>query len=94
MAISRAPVIAAILRYAAGLRFRQLFLITGAVFLLDLLVPDLVPFADEVLLGLLTLLFGMWRKRGTDETEDGGGGRTIEGEVMDKEPPRRGSAQR
>ena len=93
MAVSRAPIIAAILRYAAGLRFRQLFLITGPVFLLDLLVPDLVPFADEMLLGLLTLLFGMWRKRGTDEAERSGG-RIIEGEVMDEEPPRRGGTRR
>jgi hypothetical protein len=29
----------------------------------DLIWPDFVPFADELLLGLLTALFGTWRKR-------------------------------
>ncbi len=29
------------------------------------MVPDLVPFVDEILLGLATALFGMWRERVT-----------------------------
>jgi hypothetical protein len=33
------------------------------VFLLDLFVPDAIPFVDEVMLGLATLLLGSWRKR-------------------------------
>ena len=53
---------AMIARFAAKLRFPQLFLFTGGLFLLDLIFPDFIPFADEVLLGLITLLFGMWRK--------------------------------
>lgn len=50
-------------RFAAGLRFPTLFTITAALFLLDLLVPDLVPFADEILLALGTLLLGAMRKK-------------------------------
>ncbi len=53
---------ALIARFAGRLRFPQLFLFTGGLFLLDVLIPDLIPFADEVLLGLITLLFGMFRK--------------------------------
>ena len=53
---------AAISSFAARLRFPQLFLLTAGLFLLDLLIPDLIPFADEVLLGLLTMLFGMWKQ--------------------------------
>ena len=53
---------ALIARIAGSLRFPQLFLFTGALFFLDLIIPDLIPFADEVFLGLITLLFGMWRK--------------------------------
>jgi hypothetical protein len=56
------PIIAAILKFADRLRFRQLFLLTGSLFLLDLVIPDLIPFADELILGLLTLLFAAWRK--------------------------------
>ncbi|MEW8323870.1 MAG: DUF6116 family protein [Candidatus Thiodiazotropha taylori] len=56
------PIIAAILKFADRLRFRQLFLLTGTLFLLDLVIPDVIPFADELILGLLTLLFAAWRK--------------------------------
>lgn len=45
------------------LRFPQLFLITAAVFVLDLFIPDLIPFVDEILLGLATLLLGTLRRR-------------------------------
>jgi hypothetical protein len=61
-ALPRATLPALIARFAGRLKFPQLFLFTGILFLLDLVIPDLIPFADEVLLGLITLLFGMWRK--------------------------------
>ena len=48
--------------YLGRLRFPVLFGLMGALFLLDLLVPDLVPFLDEVMLGLATLLFGSWKR--------------------------------
>ncbi|MEN8175012.1 MAG: DUF6116 family protein [Pseudomonadota bacterium] len=67
MKASRVAVSGALLKYAAGLRFKQLFFLSGALFLLDVLIPDLIPFADELLLGLLTLLFGAWRKGRTTE---------------------------
>ena len=50
-------------RFAAGLRFPTLFAIMAGLFLLDLLVPDLIPFADEILLALGTLLVGSIRRR-------------------------------
>lgn len=46
----------------ARLRFPVLFGITAALFLLDLAVPDALPFADEILLGLATALLASWRK--------------------------------
>jgi hypothetical protein len=45
------------------LRFPTLFAIAGALFLLDLLIPDFIPFVDELLLGLATLLFANWKRR-------------------------------
>lgn len=66
----RFPLVAAILSYAAKLRFRSLFFFTAGLFMLDLLIPDLVPFADELILGLLTLLFGSWKKRRQPPAED------------------------
>lgn len=47
---------------ATQLKFPQAFGIFLALFLLDLLIPDLIPFADEILLGLAAALFGMWRE--------------------------------
>ena len=44
--------------YGAKLRFPQLFAIAATLFFIDLLIPDLIPFIDEILLGLLTLLLG------------------------------------
>lgn len=58
----RIPFISNLLRFAEGLRFRQLFLLTGALLLIDLVLPDPIPLLDELLLGLLTLLFSSLRK--------------------------------
>jgi hypothetical protein len=58
-------------RFAGRLRFPQLFAFTGTLFLLDLLIPDLIPFADEMMLGLLTLMLGTWKKRVPDEPPQG-----------------------
>jgi hypothetical protein len=52
-----------LLAFASRLRFPWLFALTAGVFLLDLIVPDAIPFVDEVMLGLATLLLGSWRKR-------------------------------
>jgi hypothetical protein len=59
----RIPIVASLLKFADGLRFRQLFLFTATLFFIDLLVPDFIPFIDELLLGLLTLLLAAWRKK-------------------------------
>ena len=50
-------------RFAGRLRFPQLFLVTLMLFLVDLVIPDLVPFADEILLGLLTVLLARLKDR-------------------------------
>lgn len=55
-------------RFASKLKYPQLFFVTLALFLLDLIIPDLFPFVDEILLGLLTLLLGSWAdNRGQDD---------------------------
>ena len=50
-------------RYGTGLRYPQLLLLTGAAFALDLILPDGLPFLDEIFLGLMTLLFANWRTK-------------------------------
>ena len=51
------------LGWARRRRFPTLLLITGGLFVLDLIVPDLIPFIDEILLGLATLLLARWKDR-------------------------------
>jgi len=53
-----------ITRRTANMRFPTLFLVVGGLFLVDLVVPDLIPFYDEILLAMLTVLIGSLRKRG------------------------------
>jgi hypothetical protein len=45
------------------LRFPRLALITAVLFVADLLIPDFIPFVDEILLGLGTLLLSQLRSR-------------------------------
>lgn len=52
-----------LIAYLSGLRFPILFTITVLLFLIDLAIPDVIPFADEILLGLVAALLGAWKKR-------------------------------
>ena len=49
-------------RFASRLKFPQLFAFAAALFVLDLLIPDFIPFFDEILLGLVTLLLGSLKR--------------------------------
>lgn len=44
------------------LRYPQLFTFVLVIFLVDLVVPDAIPFVDEILFGLLTVLLGSLRR--------------------------------
>lgn len=52
-----------LMRYASTLRFPKLLAITAALFVIDLIFPDVVPFVDEILLGLISLLFASLRNK-------------------------------
>jgi hypothetical protein len=52
-----------LLQFAAGLRFPRLVLLAGVLFVLDLVIPDAIPFIDEILLGLLTLILASLKNR-------------------------------
>jgi len=65
-----------VMRYASTLRFPKLLAITAALFVIDLIFPDMVPFVDEILLGLISLLFASLKKRRgeTSRKDEKGGG--------------------
>lgn len=57
------PITAPILGFLSRLSFPRLFLVAAALFFADLLIPDFIPLADELLLGMGTLLLASWKKR-------------------------------
>lgn len=57
-------------RHLQRLRFPQLALVTGTLFLVTLLVPDPLPFVDELLLLAGGLLLASWKQR-RDAGQDG-----------------------
>ncbi len=44
-------------------RYPRLLLLSTLVFAADLVFPDVIPFADEILLGLVTVLLGSFKQR-------------------------------
>lgn len=56
------PVSQLVEKVAGRLRFPQLFWVALILFLIDLVVPDFIPLADEILLGLMTVFLGSLRK--------------------------------
>jgi hypothetical protein len=52
-----------------------LFAVAAILFVLDFFIPDVIPFADEILLGLGTLLLGNLKKRRDPPSPPGDSGR-------------------
>ena len=52
-----------LLGWLSRLRSWQLFVVAGALFVVDLLVPDPIPFIDEIMLGLTTLVMARGKRR-------------------------------
>lgn len=57
------PLLGPILRWFGKLSYPRLFAVAGFLFVADMLIPDVIPFADELLLGLGTLLLANWKKK-------------------------------
>ncbi|MNC93755.1 hypothetical protein D3C83_104570 [compost metagenome] len=48
----------------------------------DLVIPDMVPLIDEIILGLLTLLLASLKKEPDTNNQNRSEGNVIEGEVI------------
>lgn len=57
------PLLAPLIAFLSRLKFPMLFKLTAALFLLDVVIPDMIPFADELLLAMGTLVLGSWKRR-------------------------------
>jgi hypothetical protein len=63
MSTPQRAAVGGLLAWARRRRFPTLLAVTAGLFLIDLVVPDLVPFVDEILLGLATLILARWKER-------------------------------
>ncbi|WP_397608530.1 DUF6116 family protein [Silanimonas sp.] len=79
----RALLVPAITKFLGDLRFRNLFLITAALFAINLVVPDFIPLADELLLGLATLVLARWKDRKAPPAEAPPTAQTAPRDVID-----------
>lgn len=50
-------------QFLSRLRFPQLFLLLVALFTVDMIAPDPIFLVDEAILGILAVMFGIWRNR-------------------------------
>ena len=69
MAAPKNPILVFLMRYAQSLRFPYLFLIVVGLFFVDLIIPDVIPFGDEILLGLGATLLASMKRRVDARTE-------------------------
>ncbi len=60
--MGRLFLIGPLLRWLAGLRYPKLFLVIAGLFIVDLAIPNLVPW-DDILLGLGTVMLARWKGR-------------------------------
>ena len=61
--VARGGIAGVFLRWASSLRFPYLLLLLLVLFIADLLVPDVIPFVDEIIMGLLTALLASLKKK-------------------------------
>lgn len=64
------PIVVPFMAWARRLRHPTLFKLTAIAFAINLVVPDLIPFIDEILLGLGTLLLASWKDRNVVASDD------------------------
>jgi len=70
------PLLAPVLGFLGRLSYPRLFVLTAVLFVVDLIVPDFIPLADEILLGLGSLLLANFKTRKAPEASNN----AIEGE--------------
>ena len=65
----RSPLTTFVNRLLPRMRYPYLFLVLGALFLVDLVVPDPIPLVDEILLAVLTFIAATFTTRKDTDPE-------------------------
>jgi hypothetical protein len=63
----RSPVQEIVGSLVGRMKYPWVFALLAMVFLADMVLPDPIPFVDEIMLALLTFLVGTWRTRDRGE---------------------------
>ncbi len=63
------PLLGPLLGFMSKLSHPKLFVVMGIFFLIDLCIPNMIPF-DDIALGLATLLLANWRKKPAAQNSD------------------------
>jgi len=63
------PMTTLVSRLLPRMRYPYLFLVLGALFLVDLIVPDPIPLVDEILLAVLTFIAATFTTRREENPE-------------------------
>jgi len=66
----RSPLLKFFEQILPRMKYPYLFLILLGLFAANVIIPDPIPFVDEAMLLVLTLLVGSWGKRGEAPPED------------------------
>ena len=56
-------------RFAGQLKSSTLLTLVTSLFVLDLFIPDALPFVDEIVLGIITILVARWQGRRQEPPE-------------------------
>lgn len=68
------PLTRKITSWLEGLRFPVLLLFTAALFVANVFIPDVLPFVDELLLAMATILLARIKRRKPPGKDDNGEG--------------------
>lgn len=66
-------------RYLTTLRFPILMLLTVVLFTVNMLIPDVVPFVDEVLMALIAIVLSRIKRRPASDEKNPGSGNSESG---------------
>ena len=67
--LTRGGIAGVLVRWASRLRFPYLVLLTTVLFVLNVFIPDALPLADELIMGLVTVLLASLRKKPANQPE-------------------------
>jgi hypothetical protein len=68
--IVRGGVAGVFLRWTSRLRYPYLLLLMWVLFIGDLLLPDVIPFVDEIFIGLITAFLASLKKKPENDTPE------------------------